>query len=93
MNNKLMSYEELIRELKHLEGLQRIDKGISKDNGMSMKTRKRFQKIVEKNKKEINLVLTAIYHAKQARKFYEYKRIYESEKLRGLCTDNYVEGE
>lgn len=93
MNSKLMSYEELVEELKELEGLQKIVKDMSKDPNISMKTRKRFQKYVNKSKDEINLLLSAIHHAKEARKLYEYKRLYESEKLRGLCTDNYVEGE
>lgn len=93
MNSKLMSYEELVERLKVLELLQKGYKKIYRSNKGDMSFRIKMQKKSNELKKEINLLLSAIHHAKEARKLYEYKRLYESEKLRGLCTDNYVEGE
>lgn len=93
MNSKLMTYEELVDRLGTLELLQRGYKMVYRSNKGDMSFRSKIQKKSHELKKEINLLLSAIHHAKEARKLYEYKRLYESEKLRGLCTDNYVEGE
>ena len=93
MNSKLMSYEELVEKLKGLEVLQTTHKKTYQNGKYGSSIRSNSQRRSHELKQEINLVLSAIHHAKEARKLYEYKRLYESEKLRGLCTDNYVEGE
>lgn len=91
MNKELLSYEELVEKLKGLEVLQSMHKKIYTTGGYDYKKRARHQSRAMELKKEINLVLSAINHAKEARKLYEYKRLHDSEKIRGLCTDNYLE--
>ena len=91
MNSKLLSYEELVEKLKGLEVLQRIHKSVYTDSRISLKTRKLHQRKAMELKQKINMILTAIHHAKEARRLYEYKRLHDSEKIRGLCTDNYLE--
>lgn len=93
MNNKLLSYEELVEKLKGLEVKQRWNKILRKHAPIlkNSKLQREHQKDVSQTKKEINLILTAIHHVKEARKLYEYKRLHDSEKIRGMCTDNYLE--
>lgn len=90
MNNKLLSYEELKKELKSLEALQKLHKRLYRckafGNGL---VAARSQRRSSELKKEINLILTAIAHAKEARRLYEYKRLYNNaDTIRGICTDN-----
>jgi|14BtaG_2_1085337.scaffolds.fasta_scaffold104856_2 hypothetical protein len=92
MNNKILSYEELKYMLKSLEVLQKLHKDIYNDGAYSIKRRARHQQRAMELKKEINLLLTAIHHAKQARKLYDYKRLHDQEVIRGSCTANYISG-
>lgn len=77
MNSKLMSYEELVERLKELETEQRRAKRHYQIKGF-YPHRSGYQAYSNKIKKEINLILNAIHHAKEARKLYEYKRIYDT---------------
>ena len=95
MNKKILSHDELVKRLKEYEDLQRHNKNI-RDTHCHWSVRAKFQKYVKETKDEINMLLTALYHAKEARNLYEYKRIYESnfdEPIRGMCTENYIEPE
>ena len=60
MNNKLLSYEELVNKLKELEDLQRHNKSI-RDTHSHWSVRAKFQKYVKETREEINMMLTAIY--------------------------------
>lgn len=91
MNNKLLSYSELVDKLKEYEELQKHNKNI-RDTHCHWSVRAKFQKYVKKTKDKINMLHTAISHAKEARHLYEYKRRYEGEVLRGNCTANYISG-
>ena len=84
MNNKLLSYEELKKELKHLEEKQKRYKSYTK----WVKIPSHYKYVI-RGKEKINYILSAIHHAKQARKLYEYKRLYDTNRMRGLCTENY----
>lgn len=105
MNKKILSHDELVKRLKEYEDLQRHNKNI-RDTHCHWSVRAKFQKYVKETKDEINMLLTALYHAKEARNLYEYKRRYTSlkdsnmhgdyffeESIRGLCTENYLEPE
>jgi hypothetical protein len=74
MNSKLMSYEELVEKLKGLEVLQSVHKKTYSNGKYGSSIRSNSQRRSHELKQEINLVLSAIHHAKYARKFYEYKR-------------------
>lgn len=80
MNSKLMSYEELVEKLKGLEVKQRWNKVLRKHAPIlkGSKAQREHQKDVSQTKKEINILLSAIHYAKEARKLYEYKRIYDT---------------
>ena len=77
MNNKLLSYEETLKQLKELE-LQQIfakvhKRGfrvLGKDEAMAAKK-------VHENKKEINKLLTIIHLHKQTRKMHYLLKHYE----------------
>lgn len=95
MNNKILSYEDLKEKLKMLEIRQRYNKALRKHCRIlknNSKTESKHQKDVSRTKREINLLLTAIHYAKEARKLYEYKRLYEEHVLRANFTAYYVGG-
>ena len=86
MNNKLLSYEELKRHFNALSKQQRVDKKTIASSNTSSQLRSVLQSIVSTRASIINVYLSAINHAKEARKLYEYKRV--ADKLRGQCTEN-----
>lgn len=88
MNNKLLSYDELKEELKALEALQSMHKRIYNNGSYGYKMRAQHQARAMQLKFEINTILSAIYHAKEARKLYEYKRLYDSMEMRGVEDSN-----
>lgn len=92
MNNKLLSYDELVYKLKELEDLQRHNKNI-RDTHSHWSVRAKFQKYVKETREEINMMLTAIHHAKEARNLYEFKKRYESLKDSNLIGDNFFKWE
>ena len=79
MNNKLLSYENLKELLKHIEIQQRLNKKIYSRKNCDTKLQSRYQKLANESRIAINVILSAIHHAKQARKLYEYKRLHENE--------------
>ena len=68
MNNKLMSYEDALEELKRLEILQRINKRARKSSYKDI--RSISQENVSSYKKKINAYLTIIHLHKQNRKLW-----------------------
>lgn len=85
MNSKLLSYSDLKEELKYLEKTQTWYK-LERKTHKYLKHRK-YQKKVHENKIKINIILSAIHHAKDSRKFYNYKKLYEKEKMKDWYWD------
>lgn len=74
MNSKILSYEELKKHFDQLSRVQRIDKKTIAKSSTSNDLRSVLQTIVSTRKSIINVYLSAIHHAKEARRLYEFKR-------------------
>ena len=70
MNNKLISYEDAVKQLKDLEVLQRYAKIAKRSFLVLGKDESKSAKKVHQNKLEINKLLTIIHLHKETRKMY-----------------------
>ena len=70
MNNKLLTYEEAVADLKELEIEQKINKKLMTSNIAGPILRSLSQANFERLKKDINRALTLVIVYKQARKMY-----------------------
>ncbi len=77
MNNKLMSYEDAVKNLKELEKDQRIAKDRRKCFSVFDIEESDVMKVVDINRRRINVILTIIHLHKQSRKLWAEKRKYK----------------
>jgi len=86
MNNKLLSYDDAVEELKKLEKFQRSVKKRRRSTYNPLRTI--HQARVSANKKEINILLSLIAAHKQARHLYGI--LMEVKDHLGMTTDERV---
>lgn len=85
MNNKLMSYEEAVKELKELEIYQRTAKDRKKCFSLFDLEESDVMKVVDINRRRINEILTIIHLHKQSRKLWAEKEYWKLKYIGVPC--------